>query len=237
MTVLLSSAASRVARVLLLAGLAVFQACASAGRPLPVVAEEANRVLAPTTVVLAPGDVVDVRFPSKKEWDQLVRVRPDGRATFPALPEFEVQGKTLPEVRERLLADYVGILTQPSVDLGVATFASRKVYVMGEVHEPGEIVLDGRLTFVEALAQAGGPLKETALLKSVLFLRWDPAQRSQLTWRIDAREEQWGRGAPLVLQPYDVIFVPNTPIDEVDIWVDQYIRRLIPFPYLVSPGV
>jgi hypothetical protein len=39
---------------------------------------------------------------------------------------------------------------------------------------------------------------------------------------------------PLYLQPYDVVFIPNTPIDEVAIWVDNHIRRMIPVPYVIS---
>jgi hypothetical protein len=37
----------------------------------------------------------------------------------------------------------------------------------------------------------------------------------------------------ILLQANDLIFVPNTPIDDVNIWIDQYIRLMIPFPYLI----
>ena len=66
-------------------------------------------------------------------------------------------------------------------------------------------------------------------------------QRAQILERwgsrttIDAREENWGGAEPLFLQAYDVVWIPNTPIDEVGIWIDNYIRRMIPFPYIVPP--
>jgi hypothetical protein len=62
-------------------------------------------------------------------------------------------------------------------------------------------------------------------------VRWDAQSHSQLAWKIDARPKHWGgKQAAVVLQAHDVVYVPNTFIDEVDIWVDNYIRRLIPLP-------
>jgi hypothetical protein len=36
------------------------------------------------------------------------------------------------------------------------------------------------------------------------------------------------------LMPYDMVYVPKSPIAEIDKWVAQYIRNLLPFP-LPSP--
>ena len=105
---------------------------------------------------------------------------------------------------------------------------------MGEVLRPGEFPLgpDRRLTLVEALARAGGARKESAHLASTMLLRWSASTGKQLAWKIDARPEEWTGSVPLYLQPYDVVFVPNTTVDDVAIWVDNYIRRMIPFPYI-----
>jgi hypothetical protein len=48
------------------------------------------------------------------------------------------------------------------------------------------------------------------------------------SWRIDAREDYWATAEPIYLQRHDLVFVPNTPIDNVDIWIDQYINKTIP---------
>jgi protein involved in polysaccharide export with SLBB domain len=228
--------ALRLALVACLALLPLLVGCASAGTPLQNVAAKANSTLESSAVLIAVGDTLDVRFADKSEWNQTIRVRPDGKASFIALPALAVEGMTVQDVERRLEEAYSNMLPQADITVGITTYGDRHVYVMGEVRDPGEIALEGRLTFLEALAQAGGPLKETALMKQVLLVRWNPRTRSQQTWRIDAREGRWGEGEPLFLQSYDVIFVPNTPIDDVDIWVDQYIRRLIPFPYLVAPA-
>ena len=58
----------------------------------------------------------------------------------------------------------------------------------------------------------------------------------RISWLIDARIEHWGVAPPVYLQPNDLVFVPNTNIDDANIFVDKYIRQMLPFPYLV-PGI
>ena len=38
----------------------------------------------------------------------------------------------------------------------------------------------------------------------------------------------------ITLQPYDVVVVPRSGIANLNLWVDQYIRRLIPFGLGIS---
>ena len=197
------------------------------------VATEINATLHTGPFVIGAGDVLEIRFNNRTEWNQSVRVRPDGRSTFPLLEEMVAGGNTLAQLQEKLTREYAKILQQPDISLNVSAVAARHVVVMGEVRDPGEIAIEGsRMSLVEAIGRAGGPIKETALLTNVLLVRWAPEHNRQMAWRIDARVDYWGAPVPLLLQPYDVVFVPNTPIDNVDIWIDQYIRRLLPFPYL-----
>jgi hypothetical protein len=43
-------------------------------------------------------------------------------------------------------------------------------------------------------------------------------------------------GQDLHLLPYDIVWVPVSPVGNVNIWVDQYIRRNIPTPYVFTAG-
>ena len=108
------------------------------------------------------------------------------------------------------------------------------VYVVGEVLQPGAVPMHNQeLNLVEAISKAGGPDKRTALLQDIVLVR-RVENKSRVMWHIDARIDYWGSPVPIVMQRDDVIFVPNTAIDDVNIWVDQYIRLMIPFPYLVT---
>jgi len=225
-------------RLWTLAGCVVLAACESAGGPpLSKIAPDINSTLEPTAVVLGVGDRVEVRFPYSPTWNQEVEITTDGSASFMSVGRLILAGMSPGQLREALSQAYARVFESHELDVVVKTRAAKKVYVMGEVEKPGEIELDPtrRLTLLDALARAGGPIKETAYLAQLLLVRWNASAGKQQTWTIDAREDHWKGAEPVYLQPYDLVFIPNTPVDEVAIWVDNYIRRMIPFPYGVEP--
>jgi protein involved in polysaccharide export with SLBB domain len=216
----------------------VCAACQTSGGPnLRRIATEVNATLEPATVVLGVGDQIEVRFASSPTWNQVVDITSDGGASFLAIGRLIVAGMSPGRLNQTLTDAYSRVLTNPELDVSVKSLGARTVYVMGEVLNPGEFALgpDRRLTLVEALARAGGPIKASAYLAHTMLVRWSASTGKQLHWTIDARPEYWTGKVPLYLQPYDVIYVPNTPVDVVAIWIDNYIRRMIPLPYLFSP--
>jgi protein involved in polysaccharide export with SLBB domain len=227
----------RTPSVLLALAAALAAGCASTGKPLPDVAGEINATLDRGSLALVPGDSVDVRFVHMPDWNHEVRVRPDGRAAFLLLGDMDVIGLDFDTLRRRLEEAYGKDLQQPDLSVLAHDVAPRVVIVQGEVHRPGDVpITNGRLTLIEAIGKAGGPLKETAYLEDTILLRWLPKEKRQVAWKIDASVDFWGNPTPIYLQPFDVIFIPNKPIDRVDIFVDQYIRRLIPLPVVIPVG-
>jgi polysaccharide export outer membrane protein len=214
---------------------ALLAACASYGRPLTQVAPEINATLYTGPTLIEPGDVLELRFARKAEWNTTVRVRPDGSVSFPVLRDLRVAGNTIPELERTLGDQYQPILSEPDLTLNFSDPLGQEaedragVVVSGEVTKPGLIgTRGGRLTLLEALGRAGGQLKSTALLGNTLMIRRSPQTGLCTAWNIDARMVHWATAEPVWLQPHDLIFVPNTPIDDLDIWMDQYVNRLLP---------
>jgi protein involved in polysaccharide export with SLBB domain len=233
-----SEGARRLTPSLALGCALLLAACESAGGPsLSRIAERVNATLDPKSIVLAVGDEIEVRFAYAPTWNQTVVIAADGSAAFLAIDRLIAAGTTPAKLGQTLGDAYQHVLDNAELDVVVRALGARNVYVFGEVSKPGELVLgpDRRLSLVEALARAGGPKKETAYLAHTLLVRWSADTNTQLHWTIDARPEHWTGATPLYLQPYDVVYIPNTPVDAVAIWVDNYIRRMIPFPYLFTP--
>ena len=129
------------------------------------------------------------------------------------------------------LADTINATLEPLPAVpSDATLQSQTVTVIGEVGEPGALELEPgrRMTLVEAIARAGGYVKEAAYLASVVLVRWDPDTQRQLAWTIDARQRWWGKEKTVFLQHYDLLFIPNTPVDDANIWVQNWIRDMLP---------
>ncbi len=208
-------------------------ACAlPGGPPLPEVAAQINASLVRGKFVIGPGDKLQVSFRDAIERNHAVDVRADGWACFTGLDDIQVSGLTLEQLDQRLTQAYDVILQDPELTVHLVTAGGRFVTVMGEVDTQGQIPIepDGRLTLVEAIGKAGGYDKYTAHVSNTVLVRWNADEQRQMYWIFDARPEFWNRGEPIFLQPYDLVFIPNTPIDDVGIWIDMYIRRLIPLP-------
>lgn len=218
--------------LILLAALCLTGCSLASGPPAYKLAAELNATLLGDANVISPGDVLSVRFRLESQYDQELTVGPDGTADFLAVGSTLAAGLTSDQLRERLRADYAEVSVDDELSVSVLEAAPRTVTITGEVTAPGELAIgpDQRLTLVEAIGQAGGFSKRTAWLSNTLLIRWDPNAGKQLWWRIDARPKNWTGDTPIYLQAFDVVYIPNTTIDHVGIWMENFIRRMIPLP-------
>lgn len=143
-------------------------------------------------------------------------------------------GPPLPAIADQINATLEPLEVVDTPPTGAGTdLTPRSVHVLGEVVEPGQIPIEAgrRLTIIEAIARAGGHKPQTAHTSSLVLVRWDRLKQQQLAWKIDARPKYWSDAKTVFLQPYDIVYIPNMPIDDLGFWVDNYIRRLIPIPF------
>jgi len=243
------------ARSLVLALLATLAVGCSAamGPPLYEIAPLINETQRVGDDLIAPGDLLRVKVISEEipgpggittdqsyQLNQDVRVQPDGRASFVGLDDMRVAGLLPSDLDEVLTVAYGRVMPEePLLSVGIAEPAPRFVTVLGELtgRNTNQVFLppDRHLSLVEALGAVGGPSTRTAWLSNTQLIRWDPVERKQYSWRIDARREHWGGEATVLLQPHDILFVPNTKIDRVAINLENFIRRMIPVPQIFVP--
>ena len=177
---------------------------------------------------LQPGDVLQIKFPYWPDLAEEQTIRPDGRVALQHIGDVDVGGRMPDEVRQDLMKRYATVLKNPELSVMVKTYASQQVYVGGEVLTPGMVLIEGgRLTVVDAIFRSGGFLKESAKLTNVVIVR----QRDGKQYARVLNLKKAFKGTdpnPFYLEPYDIVYVPRTKIDQVDQWVDQYINKLIP---------
>lgn len=176
--------------------------------------------------LLQAGDELTIKVFNRPELEETIRIRPDGKISVLLIDDVQAAGLRPPELDEQLTARYAGYFRDPEVTVIVRSFANQKVYVGGEVAQPGVIELSGELTALGAVLRAGG-FNRTARTDSVILLRDTGADRPRVN-RVNLKDVLH-KGAPdVVLEPFDVVFVPMTRIAQVDKFVDQYIRQLVP---------
>src|SRR5262245_66151355 len=106
--------------------------------------------------VIGPQDVVTVQVYDQADLGGKYSVEADGTFSFPLIGRVKAGGQTLRGLEQDLkskLAD--GYFRNPQVTVAIEQYRSQRVFVMGEVRQPGPVPLTGGMTLIEALARAG----------------------------------------------------------------------------------
>lgn len=125
------------------------------------------QIATPSTYVLGPGDELNIYIYNYAESSYKTLVNRDGFITIPRVGNVYVAGKTVEEVR-KILIDKFSKFTPGLIGTGGETARTKlqvtlgeirtvKVFVTGEVINPGTYELSSLASAFNALYQAGGP--------------------------------------------------------------------------------
>ncbi|HQZ02796.1 MAG TPA: polysaccharide biosynthesis/export family protein, partial [Thauera sp.] len=171
---------------------------------------------------LGPGDIINVivwdhpeitipagSYRSAEQSGTLVA--DDGTIFFPFAGTIKVAGKTTRQVRDMLSQRMSKVIENVQLDVRIVAFRSKRVYVVGEVKQPGlQAINDIQMNMLEAINRAGG-ITEEADHGNVLLTRGGQ------TWRVDmqALYEDGDVSQNVPLQPGDIVNVPDRQLNKV----------------------
>lgn len=138
-------------------------------------------------------------------------VNADGTFFFPYVGRVQAAGRTVYEIRDALERGLSGILKNPQIDVSVMQYRSQRVFVSGEVRNPGAVpITDVPVTIADAIAQTGG-LTVEADLSHVTVTRGDR------TFPVDLYGLYYNgeTGRNLRLQHGDIVNVPDRRYNKV----------------------
>ncbi|WP_337997624.1 polysaccharide biosynthesis/export family protein [Oleispirillum naphthae] len=181
--------------------------------------------------LIGPGDHLSVMYRKTPEMDETAVVLPDGRITLKTTGVVSVMDQTVEEATATLTEKARKLLRDPIVTVAVADAVSAKVYVDGAVARPGAYPINGRIGVMEAIAQANG-FRDEALLSSIALIRRSPRDTPMLKV-IDLQGFLEGgaaaKTADVPLAAGDIVFVPRSSIGELNLWIEQFVNRALPF--------
>jgi polysaccharide export outer membrane protein len=171
--------------------------------------------------VIGPHDVLTVQVFDQADLGGKYAVEADGTFSFPLIGRVQAGGLTLRafeiELKKKLSDGY---FRNPQVTVAVEQYRSQRVFVMGEVRQPGPVPLTGGMTLIEALARAGSTLPsssgEVAIVRAPQGVRGpvmpDAAKDAEI-FRASIRELESGSLAQNIeLRDGDTIFVPRAEV-------------------------
>jgi polysaccharide biosynthesis/export protein len=154
-----------------------------------------------------PSDVLQVAVWREPELSQQVLVRPDGAFSFPLAGEISAVGKTVEELRRELVERLSRYIPDLVVTVAVLEIKGNKIYVIGQVNQPGEFIVNPRVDVMQALSLAGGTTA-FASPSEIFVLRRESGQQRRLPFNFDAVLRGRDLEQNVVLRSGDVVVVP-----------------------------
>jgi polysaccharide biosynthesis/export protein len=184
--------------LLVLAGIAMLTGCSNRSSAIePSATPDAYRI--------GVSDVIEIRVWMEDELSRTVVVRPDGMISLPLINDIKAAGRRPMELRDVLTDEFSRYISAPEVSVIVDEVRSYQVSVLGEVREPGRYPLDGQLTVLDMIAQAGG-LTEFASQFRITLMRPDGDNKMHRKLS-NTRVIRRGSHGDILVMPGDVIIV------------------------------
>ncbi len=164
-----------------------------------------------------------------------VVVSPDGTIQLPLIGPVPALGLTLEEMAREVNARYSMYMRGITVNPILVQRAEHAVYVLGQVNQPGRIVMNGPTSVMQAIAQAGGWQNGSNLRQIIVFRR--DANWQLVATKIDLRGALNGRrpypADEIWLSDSDIVLIPKSPIQRFSEGVDLYLARSL---YSIFPA-
>jgi polysaccharide biosynthesis/export protein PslD len=193
---------------------------------------------------IQPGDTVKLSVfrgaQVPPEYVQELTVQPDGKIALINIEKpLQAEGLTVAELQDKAKEVYAPLfppreggtqrffVTIQFLTTNRAQWLPDQVFVLGQVRRSGAVPYRQGLTVLQAVASAGGWLVGSANESRVVLLRSDNEGKT-VTREIDLDAAVSHLGSDLEIFPGDIVYVPMTFISQLNIWIDLWIRGLIP---------
>lgn len=154
------------------------------------------------------GDVLSISVWKETDLQLDVLVRPDGGISFPLLGELPAQGKSVALIAADIREKLQHYIPDPVVNVAVKQLLGNKIFVIGKVNRPGELVLNQPLDVVQALSAAGGMTPFADIDDIIILRRNDAGKQTAIKFDYGQVEQGQNLDTNIFLAGGDVVIVP-----------------------------
>lgn len=154
-----------------------------------------------------PGDSLRISVWKEEDLQLDVLVRPDSAFSFPLAGDISTKNRSTLELQDELAQRLSRYISDPVVTVSVSDVLGNKIYVIGQVNEPGVFVVNPQVDVLQALSMAGGTTP-FADLNSIKILRRSGTTQNAISFRYDEVIKGKNLQQNIMLHSGDVVIVP-----------------------------
>lgn len=134
---------------------------------------------------VAPFDQLKVNVFGVEELNQTIRADSSGNVALPLAGSIKAAGLTLEELSGEITRRLATYIRSPKVSVNLEETANQGVTVYGEVVQPGQFPIQGKMTLLRAIALARGT-SDVANLREVVVFRTVGGQDMAALYNLEA---------------------------------------------------
>lgn len=159
--------------------------------------------------VIGSEDVLDISVWKNEDLSRVVAVRPDGMISLPLLGDIRAAGLVPDDLRKEIVKKLKEYQKSAEVAVIVQAVNSRRIYIVGNITNPGIYPIMSRTTVLQAIAMAGGFNQFASKNKLVLIRESGDGKSKKIRIRFgDIVDYKKAEDNNFILMPGDTIFVP-----------------------------
>ena len=157
--------------------------------------------------LIQPGDLLEISVWREEYLEREVSVQPDGRISFPLVGVLDAAGLSVEQVQANVATRLAQYIPDPVVTVSIKEIRGNRIYILGQVQNPGQFIMNPEIDVMQALALAGGttPFAE---LNDIKILRRTGDRQTLIEFRYADMARGRNLEQNIVLQSGDVIIVP-----------------------------
>jgi len=182
-----------------------FAGCSTSGKTTPETTEMDDTLR--QEYVIGPEDVLEISVWQNEDVSRIVTVRPDGQISLPLIHDIQAEGLTASELKEVVMQELEPYVDTPEVTVIVEQINSWRIYVQGEVREPGVYPIRSQTTLSQVISMAGG-FTEFAKEGKIQVVRNRGGERETIKVNYNRIVSGQSPAQDIHLEPGDTIIVP-----------------------------
>lgn len=166
--------------------------------------------------LLQPGDEIVVQYRYTPEFNQIVKIQPDGYVSLEIVGDIKVGGLAIRQALEIITAQAKNRLNDPELTLSLKEFEKPFFVVAGQVAKPGKFELRDNVTALQAIMLAGGFSDQAKASQVVVFRRLSSGISEVKVLNFKNAAQKGGTFQDLILQSGDMLMVPQNAITRIE---------------------